>query len=46
MKSRIARSRLLYLRRIGTGNNDLLKRILKDYKKNKKVNAGKPPENI
>ena len=36
MKSRIARSRLLYLRRIETGNNEVLKRILKDSKKNKK----------
>ena len=36
MKSRIARSRLLYLRRIETGNNEVLKRILEDRKKNKK----------
>ena len=36
MKSRIARSRLLYLRRIETGNNELLKRILEDGKKTKK----------
>ena len=36
MKSRIARSRLLYLRRIETGNNEVLKRILKDSKKNRK----------
>ena len=36
MKSRIARSRLLYLRRIETGNNEVLKRILEDSKKNKK----------
>ena len=35
MKSRIARSRLLYLRRIETGNNEVLKRILEDNKKNK-----------
>ena len=35
-KSRIARSRLLYLRRIETGNNEVLKRILEDSKKNKK----------
>ena len=36
MKARIARSRLLYLRRIETGNNEVLKRILEDSKKNKK----------
>ena len=36
MMSRIARSRLLYLRRIETGNNEVLKRILEDSKKNKK----------
>ena len=36
MKSRIARSRLLCLRRIETGNNEVLKRILEDSKKNKK----------
>ena len=36
MKSRIARSRVLYLRRIETGNNEVLKRILEDSKKNKK----------
>ena len=36
MKSRIARSRLLYLRRIETRNNEVLKRILEDSKKNKK----------
>ena len=36
MKSRIARSRLLYLRRIDIGNNEVLKRILEDSKKNKK----------
>ena len=39
MKSRIARtprSRLLYLRKIETGNNEVLKRILEDSKKNKK----------
>ena len=36
MKSRIARSRLLYLRRIETGNNEVLKRIREDSKKNKK----------
>ena len=35
MKSRIARSRLLYLRRIETGNNEVLKRILEDSKKSK-----------
>ena len=34
MKSRIARSRLLYLRRIETGNNEVLK-----------VNDGKPTDN-
>ena len=36
IKSRIARSRLLYQRRIETGNNKVLKRILEDSKKNKK----------
>ena len=36
MKVRIARSRLLYLRRIKTGNNEVLKRVLEDSKKNKK----------
>ena len=36
MKVRIARSRLLYLRRIETGNNEVLKRILEDNKKHKK----------
>ena len=36
MKARIARIRLLYLRRIETGNNEALKRILEDSKKNKK----------
>ena len=36
MKSRIARSRLLYIRKIETGNNEVRKRILKDSKKNKK----------
>ena len=36
MKERIARSRLLYLRRIETGNNEVLKRILEDSKKHKK----------
>ena len=47
MKARIARSRLLYLRRMETGNNEVLKRILEDSKKHKrKVNGGKPPENI
>ena len=35
-KSRIARSRLLCLRRIEIGNNEVLKRILRDSKKNKK----------
>ena len=35
MKSRIAGSRLLFLRRIETGNNEMLKRILEDSKKNK-----------
>ena len=44
MKSRIARSRLLCLRRIETGNNEVLKRILEDSKKNKKVNGEKPPK--
>ena len=44
MKSRIARSRLLYLRRIGTGNNEVLKRILEE-RKIRKINAGKPPGN-
>ena len=32
----IARRRLLYLRRIETGNNEVLKRILEDSKKHKK----------
>ena len=36
MKARIARSRVLYLRRIETGNNAVLKRILEDSKKHKK----------
>ena len=36
MKARIARSRLLYLSRIKTGNNEVLKRILEDSKKHKK----------
>ena len=36
IKSRIARSRRLYLRRIETGNNEVLKRILEDSKKHKK----------
>ena len=36
MKARIARIRLLYLRRIETGNNEVLKRILEDSKKHKK----------
>ena len=36
MEARIARSRLLYLRRIETGNNEVLKRILEDSKKHKK----------
>ena len=36
MKSRIARSRLLYLRKIETGNDQVLKRILEDNKKHKK----------
>ena len=36
MKARIARSRLLYLRRIETGNNEVLKRILEDSRKHKK----------
>ena len=36
MKSRIARSRLLYLTRIETGNEEVLKRIVEDSKKNKK----------
>ena len=35
MKSRIARNRLLYLRRIEAGNNEVLKRILEDSKKSK-----------
>ena len=47
MKARIARSRLLYLRRIETGNNEVLKRILeqKTVGNISKVNSGKPPEN-
>ena len=36
MKARIARSRLFCLRRIETGNNEVLKRILEDSKKQKK----------
>ena len=36
MKARIARSRLLYLRRIETGNNEVVKRILEDSRKYKK----------
>ena len=36
MKERIARSRILYLRRIETGNNEVLKRILEDSRKHKK----------
>ena len=36
MKLRIARSKLLYLRRIETDNNEVLKRILEDSKKNNK----------
>ena len=36
MKSRIARSRLLYLRRIETGNNEVLKKIMENSKKHKK----------
>ena len=36
MKARIARSRLLYLRRIETGNNEVLKRIMEDSRKYKK----------
>ena len=36
MKARIASSRLLYLRRIQTGNNEVLKIELEDSKKNKK----------
>ena len=36
MKARIARSRLLYLRRIEIGNNEVLKRILEDSRKHKK----------
>ena len=35
MKARIARNRLLYLRRIETGNNEVQKRVLEDSKKNK-----------
>ena len=36
MKARISKSRLLYLRRIETGNNEVLKRILEDSRKHKK----------
>ena len=36
MKARIARSRLLFLRRIETGNNEVLKRMLENRKKRKK----------
>ena len=41
MKARIARSRLLYLRRIETGNNEVLKRILEDSMKHKKSECWK-----
>ena len=36
IKARIARSRLLYLRRLETGNNKVLKRIMEDSRKHKK----------
>ena len=36
IKARIARSRLHYLRRIETGNNEVLKRIMEDSRKHKK----------
>ena len=36
MKARIARSRVLYLRRMETGNNEVLKIILEDSKKHEK----------
>ena len=36
MKARIASSRLLYLRRIETGNNEVLKRIMEHSRKHKK----------
>ena len=39
MKTRIARSRLLYVRRIKTGNNQELKRILERVNKARKVVA-------
>ena len=45
MKARIARSRLLYLGRIETGNNEVKKRILEDSKKHKKNKWWEPPEN-
>ena len=35
-RARISRNRLLYSRRIETGNNEVLKRVLEDSKKNKK----------
>ena len=44
MKSRIARSRLLHLRRIETGNNEALKKYWKTVRNIRKVNGGKPPE--
>ena len=46
MKSRIARSRLVYLRRIETGNNEVLKKYWKTVRNIRKVNGGKRPENI
>ena len=45
MKARIARSRLLYLRRIETGNNEVLKEYWKTVRNIRKVNGGKPQEN-
>ena len=36
IKARIARIRLLYLRRIESGNNEVLKIVLEDSNKNKK----------
>ena len=39
MKSRIARSRLLYLRRIETGNNEVLKNTGRTVRKIRKING-------
>ena len=45
LKARIARSWLLYIRRIETGNNEVLKIILEDSRKHKKSKWRKPQEN-